>query len=257
LQPDTVSNRRSWRRIEDSAFEQADGILVTSQFSKNEILKRGFVSKPILVVSPAPAVVARRKLNMETRVEPRSTRQISRHRMFFGLMVSNLVRGKGVLEFLKKLERYLGPNLSFSLTIVGSNDLEPEYATACHRFVMESSVLKGNVRFAGKTGLGELRKHYERNNFFISASLMETFGMALQEARLSGLYLLVLDAGNAALHVRSNLDGRIFSSTARLAQRTAEIIRNPVDCEKLPRLIAEAHEQPTWEKAAESFLTQL
>jgi len=111
LQPaEKNARKRAWRRIEDKTFASMDGFVVTSEFSRLELFRRGFKAMPVLVLPPAPTFKARRKIRKDSA-------------MFRGLMVCNLIPGKGVLDFLKHFEEYTSGKTGFSLEIVGRLDL--------------------------------------------------------------------------------------------------------------------------------------
>jgi glycosyltransferase involved in cell wall biosynthesis len=245
LQPAApMRSRARSRRIEDVAFRCADGFLLTSAFAARELACRDAGSKPFVVVPPAPAVAP----SGEARPRPRG---------FRALMVANLVPGKGVLEFLQGFGRRLSCADEFSLQIAGRMDVDPAYAARCRRVVEASEALRHKVRFLGALGLGAMKRAYEGNAFFISASRMETFGMALNEARLFGLYVLALDAGNAATHVPSPSHGEILASISGLSERAAQLVANPALRRDILEAIGPPAAAPTWAQAAARFLEQI
>ena len=245
LQPAAQSRRRNaWRRTEDAAFRCADGFLLTSAFSARELASRNLGSKPFVVVAPAPVVTPGGKAG-------------ARRPGFRALMAGSLVSGKGILEFLEGLDRRLASDDEFSLQIAGRMDVDPSYAARCLRVVDDSAVLRHQVRFLGALGLRAMKQAYERNVFFISASKMETFGMALQEARLFGLYVLALDAGNAASHVTSPVQGEIFASIPELSARVAHLVGNPPLRERILGAMDPPPTPSTWTQAAADFLAQV
>ncbi len=93
------------------------GFLVTSPFTKDVLVRRKLVSKPILVVPPALCLSPSGK-----KTEAAG---------FRGLMVSNLIRRKGILEFLEEPGRRLLRGDRFGIKVAGRFDIEPCYAEAC------------------------------------------------------------------------------------------------------------------------------
>ena len=242
LQPALASRQRaSLRRREAAAFAAVQGFLVTSRWSAKELAKRGVRRKPVLLVPPAPVVTPSRFI-------PRDPATLR------AAMVAHVIPGKGILELLRTLAACMPRASEFSLEIAGSMEVDPAYAARC-RAVSERPALHGKVRFAGALDARALARLYERNAFFVSASHMETFGMALQEASGFGLYLMVLDAGNTASHVRRGA-GEIFDSIEALAERFCELAREPEERSRLLRRMPAPSPAPTWPDAARRFLAQ-
>jgi glycosyltransferase involved in cell wall biosynthesis len=245
LQPAATGRaRKASRRIEDAAFRAADGFLLTSDFAAAHLASRDAGSKPFVVVPPAPTVVP-------------SARPRRRPAGFRALMVANLVPGKGVLEFLRDFGRQVSAADPYCLEIAGRMDADPAYARRCLRAVERSAALRGKVRFLGALGPGALRQAYERNTVFISASRMETFGMALAEARVFGLYVIALHAGNAASHLASPRDGEVFSTSAALSHRAAALAKNSASIGELLSAMGPPAPASTWARAATRFLAQV
>jgi glycosyltransferase involved in cell wall biosynthesis len=104
-----------------------------------------------------------------------------------------------------------------------------------------------------------MHEAYRRANLFISASRMETFGMALQEARAHGLPILALDAGHARHHFTDGEDGVLCDSLPALVAQLLALARDPA---RLRVLVARARaSRPssgyTWQVAAAHLLAEL
>jgi len=78
---------------EQDILKRMTGFLVTSAFTKDTLLCRKLLDKPILVVPPALCI----------HPSGRKTEAVG----FKGLMVSNLIKRKGILEFLENLGKRL------------------------------------------------------------------------------------------------------------------------------------------------------
>jgi glycosyltransferase involved in cell wall biosynthesis len=171
-------------------------------------------------------------------------------------MVGNLIRQKGVLEFLDCLGRRLKPGDLFTLRIAGRADIEPEYAARCLELLERHSRLKGRVAYMGPLPPAGIKRCYESSTVFITASSAETFGMALQEAMLFGLPVLALDAAYARRLLRSHLSGRLFRSIPALTDACLEYVRNPPALEALARRSRASSPPMTydWADAARAFL---
>lgn len=221
------------------------GFVVTSDFAKTAVVRRHDGRRPVFVVPPALIVAPTgRMLPLDS---------------FRGLLVGNVIEVKGVLAFLRSLDTFLSEDDAFAIEILGRRDFEPDYADACRRFVAGSVRLRGKARFGGPVAPERMPEVYERSNVFISASAVETYGMALHEARAFGQFVVALDAGNVRAHVPSERDGRLYTTVGELAHACVALIREPA---RLRRLVRPAFEHRridsyTWDDAAERLLRQL
>jgi glycosyltransferase involved in cell wall biosynthesis len=241
----SAAERRLREAGESKLLRGASGFLVTSAWTRSVLRKRGLGAKPILVVPPAAAV------------SPRGPHSVVRG--FVGLMVNNLIRRKGVLEFLTCLCQELAETDVFTLSIAGRSDIETDYAGRCLALMGGHPVLKGKTKFLGPLRPAEMKRRYERSSVFISASETETFGMAVREARLFGLPVLALDARYVRDHFPPDHSGTLFRSIPALAKACASLIRNPGSLETLARRARFLAPPKTydWEDAARLFLDQL
>jgi glycosyltransferase involved in cell wall biosynthesis len=86
---------------------------------------------------------------------------------------------------------------------------------------------------------------------------METFGIALQEARALGLPILALRRGNAEEHVEPGKNGFLVDSLDELAERFLALSR---DANELAALVARARAAAgaeSWDEVVERFLPEL
>lgn len=229
---------------EQDILAQMTGFLVTSHFTKEVLVRRKLVSKPILVVPPALCLSPSGK-----KTEAAG---------FRGLMVSNLIRRKGILEFLEELGRRLSRGDRFKIQVAGRFDIEPCYAEACVGIVEDHPLLRRSITFLGALGLEKLRDLYEESTIFISSSRMETYGMSVHEAKSFGLPVLAFEAGFIRSHIIPGKNGYLYGSISELAEACIEFIRRP---HKVEQLRSRAYrfrtlETYTWKDAARLFLKQ-
>lgn len=232
------------RRAEDRLFGRASGFLVTGPRTRETLRARGLTERPILVVPPAPCVLPKGPPNAPA--------------VFTGLIVSSLIRGKGVPDFLDALGREVRADDEFNLRIAGRTDIEPETAAACLAEVGAHPLLKERVVHLGFIPYEEMGNEYERSSALISPSPGETFGMAFHEARAFGLPILAIRAPYSEPFIEPGRTGLLFESAEGLARGTLELVRLP---ERLRALAASAAEirtagSSTWDDAALSFLSQ-
>jgi glycosyltransferase involved in cell wall biosynthesis len=234
---------------ERELLRNLDGFVVTSEFMRDQLMDRYDERRPIIVVPPALVVAP-------------SGEELACRRLdagpFRGLVVANVVPVKGIRSFLEDLATLLSEHDRFTIEIAGRLDLDPVYAEACQRLVARSVPLRGKVRFRGVLGSDAMRKLYLGSNMFISASQMESYGMALHEARAFGLPILAIDAGNVREHVACREQGVLYRSAAELAGGCVALMRDP---ERLSHLVQTAFESRSadsysWEDAAELLVTR-
>lgn len=227
---------------EQPALSFFDGFLATSTFSKKYLRSRGFL-QPVVVVEPAQ--------------DPPTPQKPFQHDQVQALMVANIIERKGILAWLQHLRRAANVSDQFSLTIIGRTDMEPAYAKACKQEVISHPELRDKVFFTGALPHAEVLQYYTRCNLFISASRMETFGMALQEARSLHLPILTLIGGSAKIHVDPGNNGYTFNSTAEMANFFINLARDQAKFTTLQKQTWQKR-QPigTWQHAAALFFQQ-
>lgn len=229
---------------EQGILRQATGFLVTSTFTRDILVSRKLLNRPILVVPPALCIAP----------FGRKTGTLG----FRGLMVSNLIKRKGIREFLDELAKRLSQDDSFGIRIVGRFDIEPHYTEACLMTVESHPLLRRAIIFLGPLALQKLQALYEESTIFISSSRMETYGMSLHEARAFGLPILAYEAGYIKQHISPGKNGYLYGSMSELAEACIELIRRP---RKLRQLRDRSHrlrttETYSWRDAARLFLKQ-
>ena len=217
---------------ERAALAAADGTVVTSEFMARTLA--ALAPRPIVVVPPAIDVGAARSWQPSGVVR--------------GVIVANLVPGKGVLPFLEALLPHAPAG--FELCVIGSLDADPKYAAAC-----QARAAGHAVAFVGALPHAAMLDRVAASDLFISASRMESFGMALAEARALGVPIVARAGGNAGAHVDEAAGGRLVATDAALA---AECVRLASDRSELGhRRDAASRARPparTWAQAAREFL---
>lgn len=246
LEPDLTTGQKARERSrEQRTFQKLAGFLVTSSFTKNILKEKGVHSVPILTVPPALSIAPSRRREIVTG--------------FKGLMVAHLIQRKGVLEFLKSLGGHLSAEDFFSLTIAGRSDIEPAYSQKCLSTIENLPLLKKTIRYLGVISPASVKGFYEQSSVFISASKMETFGMALQEAYAFRLPILAVAAEDAAQRFARAESVHFYPSVSELTAASTELIRHPERLENMQEHAPQnrAEDDYTWEEAARLFLKQV
>ena len=238
-------------QVERAALPRFDAWLATSPFTAEWLAARGCARERILTVAPAAPEIAGGDGDGGADGDGEASVR--------GLLVGNLIPRKAVRELLQALAAELRDGDRLSLEIVGRADIDPAYAAACANLVRQHAALRARVTLAGPLPHPRLFARYRRANLFVSASGMETFGMALQEARAAGLPILALDAGYARHHFTDGDDGLLCDSVAALAAALLGLARDPP---RLRRLADRARaSRPTagytWTDAARRLLAEL
>ncbi|HEV8548094.1 MAG TPA: glycosyltransferase family 4 protein [Polyangiaceae bacterium] len=231
--------------LERAVLPLFDGFVATSPFTADLLARRGFARDRILTVEPGLPAIELGPPRLESPVR--------------GLLVANLIRRKGVLELLDALSAAAHASDAFELEIVGRADLDVDYAITVANRITTTSALSGRVRWRAPVGYGAMGAYYRAASLLISAAGMETFGMALAEARAHGLPILALDAGHAAEHVTEGDNGLIFKSIPALAAGFLALAR---DTAALRALVTSARRTAapgpeTWARAASTLLGAL
>jgi len=212
-----------------AVIAEADGFVVPSEFMAAVLAppKRTLIIRPGVEVPQGETV--------------RPARENVR-----GILVAHLVPGKGVLPFLE----VLAPEPKLELVVVGSLEVDSAYAAACQAIAADK-----NVRFLGPLGHADMLTELQASDVFISASRMETFGMALAEARALGLPIVARFAGNTAAHVDPAAGGKLVETDAALAAECIKLATDRAELER--RQKAAASRRPaarSWADAAREFL---
>jgi glycosyltransferase involved in cell wall biosynthesis len=100
---------------------------------------------------------------------------------------------------------------------------------------------------------------YRQASVLVSAARMETYGMALQEARRYGLPILAHDGGNTRNHFEDGKNGHLYGAIDALADGCVALMR---DGARARALFATAQAMRTdgsytWQAAAASLVDQL
>jgi glycosyltransferase involved in cell wall biosynthesis len=230
---------------EREALAAAEFAWVTSDFMRETAVRCGFDPRFAFAVEPA------------CELEPH-----------FGLpspidglraiLVAHVVSGKGIDGLLSALACVLQPGDRFTLRIIGDPGAEPGYAARCRALIDAESVLSARVTLVGSLPEAQVVAELQSSNLLVSASLMESYGMALAEARRMGVPLVARDAGNVRAHVRAEAGGELVRDSDELARACARLCRNPA--EHVRRLAAAQQNVPprrTWRTAALELVAAL
>ncbi len=225
-------------------LQEFDGFLVTSKFTENYLLQQGIPKKKILTAPPG--------------LEMKIPKQRTYSPGIQAVLVGNILPRKGILPLLDALDGGLAKESTFQLKIIGSTTADPDYAQRCMRRIEGATFLKERVTVLGSLSFEEVCVAYQEANLFLSASGMETYGMAIQEAAASGLPLLLQAGGYSGQHLASTGKGSLVDGLTALVTQINEWEKQ---AQAWLTLQAEAWQErphyPTWRESAQDLLQQL
>ncbi|MEO0468537.1 MAG: glycosyltransferase family 4 protein [Bacteroidota bacterium] len=223
---------------ESQVLARFNRLMLTSPFTQEYLRQSPADLPPVQVVLPAS----------ELRVQPQAKAFPVR-----ALMVANLLPNKGLLPFLETLaEEAVLPD--FHLEVVGSHELDKEYATACQAVLAAHPLLTERIHLVGEKRGDELADAFAAANLYLSVSEMESFGMAIQEARQAGLPILALDRGHIRSQVRMGY-GQVYVKLSALQRQFLTLCTAPTEMRLMYHRAQEiAPEAWCWQDAAEVFL---
>lgn len=118
------------------------------------------------------------------------------------LYVGQLIERKGVGQVLKALNILRDPEIGF--IIVGSGPEEENLKKFCQKNSLK------NVYFEGFHQQEELPKYYALADVFVLPSFEEVWGLVVNEALASGLYVLCSEYAGAGYDIITEENGKIF-----------------------------------------------
>jgi glycosyltransferase involved in cell wall biosynthesis len=227
---------------ETAALRIAGMFLVPSPFMREIVHRLTGGNRPILEVEPGR--IARAALSLPAPPVR-------------ALMVANLVPGKGVAAFLRGLAEKIRRSDTLHLNIIGGSAQAPAHAERC-RALVGHPCLRGHVHFLGELSPDETLGRISASNLLVSASHMESYGMALAEARTVGLPIVARQGGHVAAMVGRESGGELVATTTDLASACLKLCRDPVEhrarMERARGLVLPGR---PWSVAASEFCAQL
>jgi glycosyltransferase involved in cell wall biosynthesis len=227
---------------EACALVSVDLVLAPSRFMRNTVARLSHSPRTILELEPGRLATGPAAL----RAPP-----------VRGVLVANLLPGKGVLPFLQGLARCASASDAFSLELIGGVGPDASYAADCRR-AADTPALRGRIRLRGALTPEETVARMASGNLCVSASLMESYGMALAEARTLGLPILARHGGNVRALVEAPAGGELVPDAATLAGAFLGLCRNPAEHgRRIRRAGSSAWPARPWATVAREFLRQI
>ncbi|HEY6556703.1 MAG TPA: glycosyltransferase family 4 protein [Polyangiaceae bacterium] len=230
---------------ERCALAEADVLLVPSRTLRDAASRFGAERQRILVVEPGRPRV--RAASPEPELHG-----------VLAVMIGNVVPGKGVHALLVELARELQDRDALRLCVVGGTTRDPPYARRCLDAVENSPLLRARVSFRGELAPPEAVRAMATGNAFVSASVQESYGMALAEARTAGVPLLAHAGGHSAAHVDPDAGGELVSTHTALARACIRLARDPAEhARRIERALSQRYAPRSWRTVAGEFMAEL
>jgi len=229
---------------EQYAIDASDAFIVTSPFMRQTLERLAEMPRRFLLIEPGC-------------FSPRCTHVALSRSDLNAILVANLLPGKGIELFLRELADHVRAHDHFQLRIIGSKNLDLSYALACEDLIKEHPKLSQCVFLCGARHPSDVVEEMSLSNLVVSASNMETYGMALAEARTIGVPILAHAGGNVGAHVDACSGGELVRTQGELARAFLELSRNPSALMARVQAARQLASPPrSWFDAARDFVAQ-
>ncbi len=172
------------------------------------------------------------------------------------LVVAHLVAGKGVDRLLAALATHVEPGDGVTLEVAGSLTQDASYAEGCRVFATAPS-LRERVTLLGELTPDAVNERLAACDVLLSASSMESFGMALAEARTLGVPIVARAGGNVENLVSAASGGELVADAAGVAAACVALCRRHAELgARRERARANALLPRSWSDAAAEFLAR-
>ncbi|HVU01312.1 MAG TPA: glycosyltransferase family 4 protein [Polyangiaceae bacterium] len=173
------------------------------------------------------------------------------------LVVANALPGKGLVPFFAALATELdGAPGRPRVTLVTNFELDPGYGRTL-RDLLSRPPLQDSVHVVDPGSRAELLRLVATRHVFLSASRMESFGMAIAEARAAGVPVLARRGGNVRALVDPASGGALFDDDRSLAAAVVALSSDPGALAERRRLAVARRLRRSWEDAARDFSAAL
>ncbi len=243
LNPSFSENEKKYfRERENSSFKHCTLLIVTSDFTKSELIKSGIYDEKIHVVTPG----------INTSINQRSYPDKPKNL----LCVSRILSSKGQLDLINALANL--QHFNWNLTLCGGYDEQDDYYKEIRNRILISG-LEDRIDFTGELPGLEVEKYYQQTDLFILPSYFETYSMVLQEAMAFKLPLIAANAGAATQTAHSEV-AKFYKpgDVKQLELHLASLLENSTDYKKLVNGYNNLNLKfLKWSKTSERFLNIL
>lgn len=220
-------------------WSQADFIIAHSTRAKQFMVNRGADSEKIVHLP----------LGIDTeKFLPKSSKRWEDLRL---LSVARLTDHKGLPYLIEALNELIKRGNRVSLTIVGDGPLYSELKGMVSDFGIDDA-----VTFTRSVPYLEMPSVYHEADVFVLVSVIEVYGMAVIEAKSSGLPTVVTDIGGLTDLVEDGVDGYLI--TEKNVEAIVKTIEKFCDNDKIEEMGRAARQSAlnkyAWEKVSRMYL---
>ena len=222
-----------------------DGIITTSNYSREAVVDAGYSRSKIKVVYPGT----------ERMFEPASRQSSAPGNAL--LTVANHLPGKGLYEFIDILEGLSSHDWIW--TLIGDDTLDASYSQLVKERIALSSC-SDRIRLLPACTGHELVQHYQQADLFVLPSFFETLSMAVREALRCGLPVVAYGVGGLPESVQDGTNGRLIKAynTTSFTTVLEGLLANKLEREQLGQQASRrANAFPDWHDTGLSFLRAL
>lgn len=234
LEPSFASTLPDWNRFSvawqetelDTECENADRILVGSQFARTTFMEDGFPAEKMVVI-PYGADLKR--------FSPEQTLGVQK-KIFRVLFVGGILQRKGISYLLRAYHRFKGPNTE--LLLVGR----------CPDESSPFAPFRDDFKHIPHVPQAELSQIYRSADVFVFPTLIEGMGLVVLEAMASGLPVITTPNGPGDL-VRDGVDGFVIPirDVDAIVEKLEFLRTHPEDALRMGQNARERAKEFTWE----------
>lgn len=215
---------------ERATLRSAAAFVVPSPFMREVLMRLGVAAERIGIVEPGSAG------------ELRARRSADRLR---AVLVGNVTEGKGVLELVEALRGSEG----ISLRIVGSMTADAAYADR-----VRAAVEGMDVELVGAVPHERCLAIVSESDVLVSASRMESYGMAIADALACGVPVVARRGGNVANLVSADAGGELVTDAEGVAAALRRLALRGDEVARRTKLAYEHRRIRSWDAVAEDFV---
>jgi len=159
-------------------------------------------------------------------------------------------RPLALVHMMRRLRALLDPEHRVELRIVGDGPLRARLERA-----IAQAKLADRITLLGRRSREEIRGLMADSDMFVLPTIRESFGLAALEARCAGLPVVAMRASGVAESIEHDVNGLLANSDADLAERVAQLVRDPASRESMAKHNRESVTPFAWPRVLDAHLS--